>query len=64
MKYACQVILVLMWGFWFFSTIRADIRGSPAREPRGEVGVFITILASAVSFGLWWFAGPLREFFR
>ena len=63
MKYACQFILVIMWGFWFVSTIRADIRGSPAREPQGETNASLKGPLRGHA-RCWWFAGPLREFFR
>ena len=57
----CQLILVLLQVFGFFSMIKRDIEGRPAMLPSGFTGVIGTIAVTALLVVLYFYCGSYSQ---
>lgn len=62
MKFACQILVVLLLGMGFFHGLYEDFEGRKAHEPWGFSGAIVTIVVTAVVVVLYACAGLFSEF--
>lgn len=64
MKFACQVILTVLFASGFLITLYFEINGRPATKPHGFTGVMRTFAIYGVVAALYWQAGIFEAWLR
>lgn len=59
----CQLIILALFVWGFFASLRSDFHGRKAREPYGFQGAVITVVLHGMMFFVYWVAGAFTEVF-
>jgi hypothetical protein len=58
-----QYFILLITAIAFFRNLYIDINGRPAKEAKGFEGVVSTVIATAISIAIYYFAGAFTQIF-